>query len=197
MEVSMGRAGIVLGLEVSLLARNSTEWHRLLEICAITDTLILDEDGIYHPGDFNDRLLLGLKATMTEAELHLIHARMRGGVLNKAKRANWKRHYRLASPMTMKAGSCWIIPISKFSRQSDPSSTPFAAWFGPWRSEALSRAGLRFPRLIRQPGCPAEGGWGDLEHNRVTRILRNPRYAGAFFYGRTRFHKKSTAEAAF
>lgn len=63
MEVSMGRAGIVLGLEVSRLARNSTDWHRLLEICALTDTLILDEDGIYHPGDFNDRLLLGLKGT--------------------------------------------------------------------------------------------------------------------------------------
>ena len=82
----MGRAGIVLGLEVSRLARNSTDWHRLLEICAITDTLILDEDGIYYPGDFNDRLLLGLKGTMSEAELHLIRARMRGGVLNKAKR---------------------------------------------------------------------------------------------------------------
>src|SRR6478609_8592832 len=81
MEVSMGRAGIVLGLEVSRLARNSTDWHRLLEICALTDTLILDEDGIYHPGNFNDRLLLGLKGTMSEAELHLIRARMRGGVL--------------------------------------------------------------------------------------------------------------------
>src|SRR6516225_7040173 len=86
MEVSMGRAGIVLGLEVSRLARNSTDWHRLLEICAITDTLILDEDGIYHPAEFNDRLLLGLKGTMSEAELHLIRARMRGGLLSKALR---------------------------------------------------------------------------------------------------------------
>jgi len=82
----MGRAGIVLGLEVSRLARNSTDWHRLLETCAITDTLILDEDGIYYAGDFNDRLLLGLKGTISEAEFHLIRARMRGGMLNKAKR---------------------------------------------------------------------------------------------------------------
>ena len=67
-DVGMGRAGIVLGLEVSRLARNSTDWHRLLEICALTDTLILDEDGIYNPGDFNDRLLLGLKGSMSEAE---------------------------------------------------------------------------------------------------------------------------------
>jgi len=82
----MGRVGIVLPLEVSRLARNSTDWHRLLEICAITDTLILDEDDIYHPAEFNDRLLLGLKGTMSEAELHLIRARMRGGLLSKAKR---------------------------------------------------------------------------------------------------------------
>src|SRR5213080_3816790 len=71
-ETGMGRAGIVLGLEVSRLARNSADWHRLLEICALTDTLILDEDGIYDPAHFNDRLLLGLKGTMSEAELHVL-----------------------------------------------------------------------------------------------------------------------------
>ncbi|MGA8271139.1 MAG: recombinase family protein, partial [Candidatus Sulfotelmatobacter sp.] len=85
-EVGMGKAGIVLGLEVSRLARNSTDWHRLLEICALTDTLILDEDGIYDPSHFNDRLLLGLKGTMSEAELHVIRARLQGGILNKARR---------------------------------------------------------------------------------------------------------------
>src|SRR3989454_1119425 len=85
-EVGMGRAGIVLGLEVSRLARNSTDWHRLLEICALTDTLILDEDGVYDPAHFNDRLLLGLKGTMSEAELHVLRARLQGGILNKAKR---------------------------------------------------------------------------------------------------------------
>lgn len=77
-EVGMGRAGIVLELEVSRLARNSTDWHRLLEICAVTDTLILDEDGIYDPARFNGRLLLGLKGTMSEAELHVMRARLRG-----------------------------------------------------------------------------------------------------------------------
>ena len=73
-EVGLGRAGIVLGLEVSRLARNSTDWHRLLEICALSETLILDEDGIYDPAHFNDRLLLGLKGTMSEAELHVLGA---------------------------------------------------------------------------------------------------------------------------
>src|ERR1700739_916137 len=85
-EVSLGRAGIVLGLEVSRLARNSTDWHRLLEICALHDTLILDEAGVYYPAHFNDRLLLGLKGTMSEAELHVLRARLQGGILNKAKR---------------------------------------------------------------------------------------------------------------
>nr|HDN00124.1 recombinase family protein [Deltaproteobacteria bacterium] len=92
-EVTMGRVGIVLGLEVSRLARNNTDWHRLLEICALSDTLILDEDGIYNPNDFNDRLLLGLKGTMSEAELHLLRARLRGGILNKARRGE------LATPL--------------------------------------------------------------------------------------------------
>lgn len=81
-EVGMGHAGVVLGLEVSRLARNSTDWHRLLEICALTDTLIVDEDGVYSPEDFNDRLLLGLKGTMSDAELHVLRARLRGGILN-------------------------------------------------------------------------------------------------------------------
>jgi len=89
-EVSLGRAGLVMGLEVSRLARNCADWHRLLEICAFTNTLILDEDGIYDPSHFNDRLLLGLKGTMSEAELHVLKARLRGGVLNKVRRGEFK-----------------------------------------------------------------------------------------------------------
>ena len=89
-DVGMGRAGIVMGLEVSRLARNNADWQRLLEICALADTLILDEDGVYDPASFNDRLLLGLKGTMSEAELHVIKARLRGGILNKAKRGEFR-----------------------------------------------------------------------------------------------------------
>jgi DNA invertase Pin-like site-specific DNA recombinase len=88
-EVGMGHAGIVMGLEVSRLARNNADWHRLLEICALADTLILDEDGVYDPTSFNDRLLLGLKRTMSEAELHVLKARLRGGILNKARRGEY------------------------------------------------------------------------------------------------------------
>ncbi len=89
-EVGMGHAGIVIGIEVSRLARNSSDWHRLLEICALSETLILDEDGVYDPNDFNDRLVLGLKGTMSEAELHYLKARMWGGRLAKAKRGELK-----------------------------------------------------------------------------------------------------------
>ncbi len=85
-EVGLGKAGIVLGLEVSRLARNNADWHRLLEICGLSGTLICDEDGLYDPSDFNDRLLLGLKGTMSEAELHFIRARLQGGILSKARR---------------------------------------------------------------------------------------------------------------
>jgi DNA invertase Pin-like site-specific DNA recombinase len=89
-EVGLGQAGIVMGLEVSRLARNCADWHRLLELCALTHCLILDEDGLYDPGHYNDRLLLGLKGTMSEAELHLIRARMIGGVISKAQRGELK-----------------------------------------------------------------------------------------------------------
>ena len=190
MEVSMGRAGIVLGLEVSRLARNSTDRHRLLEICAITNTLILDEDGIYHPAEFNDRLLLELKGTMSEAELHLIRARMRGGLLNKAKRGE------LATPLPFgfaydDEGRVVLDPnqqIQQAIRSVFDTFRRVGSAFGV--AKEFREQGWQFPRLIRPPGGPAEVGWGDLEHNRVTRILRNPRYAGAFFYGRTRFQKK-------
>src|SRR5208283_260186 len=85
-EVGLGHVGLILSIEVSRVARNNADWYRLLDLCGVTDTLIGDEDGIYHPGLFNDRLLLGLKGTMSEAELYLIRARMNGGIRNKAAR---------------------------------------------------------------------------------------------------------------
>ncbi len=88
-DVGMGHAGMVMGLEVSRVARNNADWHRLLEICALADTLILDKDGVYDPASFNDRLLLGLKGTMSEAELHVLKARLRGGIINKAQRGEY------------------------------------------------------------------------------------------------------------
>src|ERR1700680_2472118 len=90
-EVALAHVGIVLGLEVSRLARNNADWYRLLELCGITDTLIGDNDGVYHLALFNDRLLLGLKGTMSEAELHILRARLDGGIRNKAARGELRR----------------------------------------------------------------------------------------------------------
>src|SRR6202790_2166558 len=90
-EVALGHVGLVLGLEVSRLARNNADWHRLIDLCGLTDTLIGDADGIYHPSLFNDRLLLGLKGTMSEAELYVLRARLNGGIRNKAARGELRR----------------------------------------------------------------------------------------------------------
>ncbi len=90
-EVALARVGIVLGLEVSRLARNNADWHRLIELAGLTDTLIADADGLYHPALFNDRLLLGLKGAMSEAELHVLRARLNGGIKNKAARGELRR----------------------------------------------------------------------------------------------------------
>src|SRR5207245_11190192 len=134
-EVSMGRVGIVLGLEVSRLARNSADWHRLLELCAMTDTLILDEDGLYNPTSFNDRLLLGLKGTMSEAELHVLQARLRGGVLSKARRGA------LAGPLPV--GLCYD-PAGRVGL--DPATHVQEAirhLFQPFRRTGSARATLK------------------------------------------------------
>jgi len=90
-EVGLGRVGIVLGLEVSRLARNNADWYRLFDLCGVTDTLVGDGDGVYHPALFNDRLILGLKGIMAEAELHVLRARLEGGIRNKAARGELRR----------------------------------------------------------------------------------------------------------
>lgn len=188
-EVGMGRAGIVLGLEVSRLARNNADWHRLLEICALTDTLILDEDGLYDPACFNDRLLLGLKGTMSEAELHFIRARLRGGQLSKARRGE------LAMPLPVglvadPAGKVVLDPDAAVRHAVDHLFATFART-GSARAvvQAFAAEGLLFPARVRSGAYKGELAWMPLKHWRVLRTLHNPRYAGAFVYGRRRQRK--------
>lgn len=193
-DVGMGRAGIVLGLEVSRLARNSTDWHRLLEICALTDTLILDEDGVYSPSDFNDRLLLGLKGTMSEAELHVLKARLRGGILNQARRGALRMPLPVGLVYDPK-GSVVLDPDSQvrksiahlfesFERTGSASATV----------KHFSEQGLRFPRRPRFGPHKGELLWESLRHWRVLRVLHSPRYAGAFCFGRTRTRKRANGK---
>jgi DNA invertase Pin-like site-specific DNA recombinase len=197
-EVGLGRAGLVMGLEVSRLARNSSDWHRLLEICALSGTLILDEDGLYNPGDFNDRLLLGLKGTMSEAELHFLRARMRGGALNKARRGELK--------MPLPIGFLYADRRSADEREKvvfDPDrqvQQSLHCFFETFRRtgsatatvKAFRAGGLLFPRRIGRGFRKGELHFTELTHSRALSILHNPRYAGAFFYGR--LHEERQAD---
>ena len=188
-DVGLGRVGVVMGLEVSRLARNSSDWHRLLEICALSETLILDEDGLYDPAHFNDRLLLGLKGTMSEAELHVLRARLIGGQLNKARR-----------------GELWIRPPLGFvvdpagKLMLDPDEQVQSAVrlvFGTFGRTGSAGAVVRYfqQQQVAWPQRVIKGlragvlVFGELERHRVLDILHNPRYAGAYVYGRTRQRK--------
>jgi DNA invertase Pin-like site-specific DNA recombinase len=180
----MGHAGIVLGLEVSRLARNNTDWHRLLEICAMSGTLILDEDGLYDPCDFNDRLLLGLKGSLSEAELHLLQARLRGGQLSKARREE------LVSPLPIglvydPAGKVVLDPDAAVRQAIRAVFELFdATGSATGVVKALNAEGLRLPRRIAYGPDQGTIVWAAAAHSRILKILHNPRYAGAFFYGR-------------
>lgn len=185
-EVANGHVGIVLGLEVSRLARNNADWHRLLELSALTQTLILDEDGVYDPGHFNDRLLLGLKGAMSEAELHVLKARLQGGIRNKARRGELE----MAVPIGLvyhPDGSVVLDPDQsirdavKLLFDTFRQTTSACATVKRFRRE-----GWLFPRRIRRGVGKGDVLWGPLEHCRAVQILHNPRYAGAFAYGRTR-----------
>jgi DNA invertase Pin-like site-specific DNA recombinase len=185
-EVSMGRAGIVLGLEVSRLARNNADWHRLLEICAMSATLICDEDGLYDPTDFNDRLLLGLKGTMSEAELHFIRARLIGGQLSKARRGE------LQMPLPVglvydPTGKVVLDPDTGVQQAIRHLFTLFART-GAARAvvQQFNAETLLFPVRVRAGAHKGGLAWMPLQHWRVLRTLHNPRYAGAFVYGRRR-----------
>jgi len=176
-------------LEVSRLARNSTDWHRLLEICALADTLILDEDGIYDPGHFNDRLLLGLKGTMSEAELHLLRARLLGGQLNKARRGElWMK-----SPLGFvydDSGRIVFDPDQQVQRAVRLLFETFRRTGSAMRVvHHFKTEGVLWPRRITKGVRAGELLFGPLEHSRVLGILHNPRYTGAFVYGRTRQRK--------
>ena len=183
-EVGLGKAGVVMGLEVSRLARNCADWHRLLEICALTHTLILDEDGLYDPGQFNDRLLLGLKGTMSEAELHVLRARLLGGILSKAQRGELK--VPLPVGLVYDEDQRVILDPDKQTQQSlRHLFSTFVRTGSAWSTvQAFRREGIKFPR--RGQAGAGQTTWSELTHAVVLDTLHNPRYAGAFCFGRTR-----------
>lgn len=188
-DVSMNKVGAVFALEASRLSRSCTDWHRLLELCALTDTLIIDEDGCYNPADFNDQLLLGLKGTMSQAELHFIRARLQGGKLNKAKKG--ELHFPLPVGFEYDAEGQIVFDSDEqvrstvqlvFNSFHDTSSA-----YGVVQYFATHQ--LQFPKRAYGGVWNGQLIWGRLSHARVLAILRNPAYAGAYVYGRYRYEK--------
>jgi DNA invertase Pin-like site-specific DNA recombinase len=185
-EVSLGRAGMVLGLECSRLARNNADWHQLLELCGLAGTLICDEDGLYDPGNFNDRLLLGLKGALSEAELHFIRARLRGGQLSAARRGE----LRTALPVGLAYDGAGHVVLDPDAGVQQALRHLFAVFARTGSARAVVAAfaseKLPFPVRISTGTRKGELAWMPLTHWRVLRTLHNPRYAGAFAYGRRR-----------
>src|SRR6266852_2791854 len=183
-EVALGHVGVVLGLEVARLARNNADWYRLLDLCGLTGTLLADEDGIYDPSAFNDRLLLGLKGTMSEAELHILRARLNGGILNKAARGELRRGLPVGLVWGEADGEVRLDPDEAvttairtvFERFTEVGSVR-RVWL--WvRSEELL-----FP-FRRIPGEPIR--WVKPTYRSIHHVLSNAAYAGAYTYGKTR-----------
>jgi DNA invertase Pin-like site-specific DNA recombinase/uncharacterized protein YndB with AHSA1/START domain len=183
-EVALGHVGIVLGLEVSRLARNNADWYRLLDLCSMTDTLIGDSDGVYHPALFNDRLVLGLKGTMSEAELHILRARLDGGIRNKAARGELRRGLPVGFVWGEEDGEVRFHPdesvvstirtvFSKFTELG--SVRKVWLWF---RSE-----GLAFPL---RSNMKSDIRWVTPTYTAIHHVLTNPVYAGAYTYGKSR-----------
>jgi DNA invertase Pin-like site-specific DNA recombinase len=186
-DVGLGNVGLVLALEVSRFARSSADWHQLLDLCALTGTLIADSDGIYAPGNFNDRLLLGLKGTMSEAELHLIRARLDGGLRNKAARGELVMHL----PVGFDRDEGDRIVLSADEQVRHAIERVYELWrrCGTARQVVgeLIADGQRLP--ARSAG-ERRVRWVRPSYRAVHKLLTNPIYAGAFVFGRTRREKR-------
>lgn len=186
-EVALGQVGVIFSIEVSRVARNNSDWYRLLDLCGVTDTLIGDEDGLYHPGLFNDRLLLGLKGTMAEAELHVLRARLEGGIRNKAARGELRRGLPVGFIWGEEDGQVLFHPDRAVTSALRTVFDKFAevgsvrqVWL--W----LRSQGLSFPL---QSHTQSEIRWVTPTYTAIHHVLTNPVYAGAYAYGKTRYER--------
>jgi DNA invertase Pin-like site-specific DNA recombinase/predicted DNA-binding transcriptional regulator AlpA len=182
--VCVGEVGAILGLEVSRLARSSADLQRLLELCALTDTLIIDSDGIYDLASFNDRLLLGLKGTMSEAELHLLAGRLQGAKLAAAQRGE----LRFPLPVGYIYDDDGRTMIDPDEEVHAAVADVFASFEAKGSAYAVVAAftGRGFPTRAYGGVWAGEIRWGRLTYGRVLQLLANPCYAGAYVFGRFR-----------
>jgi DNA invertase Pin-like site-specific DNA recombinase len=183
-QVSLRQVGIVMGIEVSRLSRNCADWHRLLELCGLFDTLIADADGVYHPRDFNDRILLGLKGTMSEAELHSLRLRLDGGRLSKARRGELVQHLPTGY-LRDTAGAAQLDPDAAVQQRI---RQVFAKFFELGSSQKVLRYlvkhQLQLPRRQTSGLFAGQTLWKAPSSAALLSLLKNPAYAGAFAYGR-------------
>jgi len=188
-QVSLGQVGAIFGLEISRLARSSADLLRLLELCALFDTIVVDEDGIYDLSDFNDRLILGFKGTMSEAELHFLRSRLLGGKKNKAH----KGELRFPLPVGYcydEDGNIVFDPDQEVQAAVTRVFSVFKACGSAYGVvKYFAQNHLLFPKRAYGGTWNGKLIWGTLTHSRVLGILRNPGYTGAYVYGRYRSRK--------
>ncbi len=195
-KVGLGEVGIVLALDVSRLARNNSDWYRLLDLAGMTDTLIADSDGIYHPAMFNDRLLLGMKGAMSEAELHILRARLHGGIRNKAARGELRKALPIGLVWGEAEGEILLHPdeavrgaIATIFEQFPLLGSARGVWI--W----LREQGLRLPLQNVAYVTPDEDlTWVEPTYTAVHKFLTHPAYAGAYVFGKSR-HERYVDEA--
>ena len=183
-QVALGQVGILLGLEVSRLARNNADWYRLLDLCGMTDTLIGDADGVYHPNVFNDRLVLGLKGTFSEVELHVLRARLDGGIRNKAARGELRRGLPVGLVWGERDGEIRLHPDEAVTGAIRAVFERFAE-FGSVRRVWLWFVSekLTFPLRLNHGAAIR---WVPPSYHAIHQVLTNPAYAGAYTYGKSR-----------
>lgn len=195
--VSLGEVGAVFGLEISRLARSSADLMKLLELCALFGTLVIDEDGIYDMADFNDRLLIGLKGTMGEAELHFLYARMTGGKENAASRGD----LRFPLPVGYVYDPDGTIMMDPDAEVQNAISTLFKEFRASGSAYGVvryfARNSLSFPKRAYGGAWDGKITWGTLTHSRVLSVIHNPSYAGAYVYGRFRDQKTVDSSGRF
>jgi DNA invertase Pin-like site-specific DNA recombinase len=193
-DVSMGQVGAVFALEVSRLARSNLDWHRLLELCALTGTLVIDADGCYDPADFNDGLLLGLKGTMAQAELHFLRGRLLGGKLNKAQ----KGELRHPLPVGFAYDDQDRVVMDPDAEIRGAVALAFHVFLETGSAYAVvqrfAQRGLRFPKRAYGGAWDGKLVWGNLTHSRVLGLLKNPCYAGTYTFGRYQYRRQITTQ---
>ncbi len=184
-EVSLGHAGAVLSLEASRLARSCSDWYRLIEICALSDTLVIDEEGVYDPRQYNDRLLLGFKGTMSEAELHWLRSRLLGGKLEKAQQG--RLHFRPPTGLVFDPTGQLVLDPDQQVQHAVQLVFDLFDQFGSALAvvQHFAKNHLVFPTRDWGGLHDGELTWQPLSHGRILAMLHNPAYAGAYVYGRT------------